>query len=64
MVRFLDDRKILVNNFKGYSKIFMEKLERAFRIDYLTPIPFPYYPSNSLMISSAAKNIGSANPQI
>jgi agmatine/peptidylarginine deiminase len=46
MVRFLDDGKILVNNYRGYSKTFMNELERALRVNHLTPIPFPYCPSN------------------
>ena len=46
MVRFLDEGKILVNNYKGYSKAFINELERAFRVNHLTPIPFPYCPSN------------------
>lgn len=46
MVRFLDEAKILVNNYKGYNKTFMDELERVFRVNHLTPIPFPYYPSN------------------
>jgi len=46
MVRFLDEKRVLVNNYKGYSKTFINELERAFRVNHLTPIPFPYCPSN------------------
>lgn len=46
MVRFLDEQHVLVNDYKGYSKTFMEGLRRAFHINELTPIPFPYHPIN------------------
>ncbi len=45
MVRFLDENNVLVNDFRNVSKTFQSSLNRAFRVNKLNPIEFPYAPA-------------------
>jgi len=46
MVRFLDEKNILVNDYYGFDVEFRKKLKNVFRKHKLHPVTFPYYPQD------------------